>query len=208
MKQLLLSLLFITAICNGQAKKELFFDVDSIPITKGEFLKRTDHTVNVGGTIEKNGILINKLFIRKKIDTLSSEQYDKLKNYLKNASSDVSKNIIVINYYSGLDKVNPNEKSSWNIYNKSYLKKLNKTGNITPYWIYKHDENLSYHHADAINWLRDTSGFIEKTFFPFHFNLGSCVIILPNGNYYTYFGEYGPDEVYAGIEELKKNYAN
>jgi hypothetical protein len=190
MKRLLLSLLFTAAICNAQSKKEIFFDVDSILITKNEFLKRTDHTVNIGGTLEKNGIVINKLFTRKKIGTLSSEQYGKLKNHLKKNSSDVSdNNIIVINYYSGLDTVNPNEKSSWNIYNKSYLKKLNKTGNISQYWIYKYDENLNYHHADEINWLHDTSGFIEKTFFPFHFNAGSCVVILPNANYYIYFGE-------------------
>lgn len=208
MKLLLLSLLFATAISNGQSKKELFFDIDSIPITKNEFLKRTDHTVNIGGTTEKNGIIINKLFLRKQFGTLSSDQYKKLKNYLRQTSSEPSNNIIVLNYYSGLDTVNPNEKSSWNIYYKSYSKKLNKMGDITQYWIYKYDENLSYHHADEINWQRDTSGLIEQTFFSFHFNAGSCAVILPNGNYYTYFGEYGPDEVYTGIEELKKNYAN
>lgn len=212
MKKLLLLFLFTTLICQGQTKKELFFDIDSIPITKSEFLKRTDHTINVGGKTEDNNVILNKLFIRKKIDSLSLGKYSQLKNYLNltpSKNADLNDKIIVINYYSGLDKITHGEgKSQWNIYYKSYPKKLNKMGNIAQFWIYKYDDNLEHHHADRINWLYDKSGLIEKTFFPYHFNSGSCVVILPNGKYYSYFGEYGPDEVYAGIEELKKNYAN
>ncbi|MFD2603584.1 hypothetical protein [Flavobacterium suzhouense] len=209
MKQLLFYFFFAIITCNAQSKEELYFDIDSTAITKSEFLKRTDHTINVRGSVEKNGVTINKLFIRKKIDTLSSEKYIQLRKYLNLSASDFNHQIIVINYYSGLDTVLPNEgKYQWNIYSKSYPKKLKKMGNISQFWIYKYDDNLNYHHANEINWYHDKSGFIEKTFFPYHFNSGNCAVILPNGKYYTYFGEYGPDEVYAGINELKKNYAN
>ncbi|PZR19643.1 MAG: hypothetical protein DI539_13390 [Flavobacterium psychrophilum] len=209
MKQLLFYFFFVATTCNAQSKKELYFDTDSTAITKNEFIKRTDHAINVGGSVEKNGVVINKLFIRKKIDTLVPEKYIQLRKYLNMSGSNFDNQIIVINYYSGLDTVLPNEgRSQWNLYNKNYAKKLKKMGNISQFWIYKYDKNLSHHHADEINWHHDKSGLIEKTFFPYHFNFGSCAVILPNGKYYTYFGEYGYDEVFAGIDELKKNHAN
>lgn len=212
MKKLLLLFLLITSFCNGQSKKELFFDIDSTSITKTEFLKKTDHTINIGGKTENDNTIINKLFLRKKIAALSPEKYSLLKNYLRLPLSDTAEpnnKIIVINYYSGLDHANETEgKSHWNIYHRSYPKKLNKMGDIAQYWIYKYDKNLDHHHADEINWLYDKSALIEKIFFPYHFNSGSFAVILPNGQYYTYFGEYGSDQVFSAIEEMKKYHAN
>ena len=205
--KLLITLILIASGCWGQNKKELFFDEDSTAITKTEFIRRTDHTTNIGGVKENDNAIINKLFRREKIAVLSPEKYANLKKYVGLTTSDNAEpdnKIIVINYYSGLDSILPGEgKSTWNIYDRSYPKKLKKMGNIAQFWVYKYDTNLKHHHADEINWLYDKSALIEKTFFPYHFNSGSFAVILPTGKYYTYFGEYGTDEVYNALEEMK-----
>lgn len=205
--KLLKTFILVASCCWGQNKKELFFDEDSISITKTEFIRNTDHTTNIGSKIDDGNTIINKLYLREKIAVLSHEKYSNLKNYIQLAAAD--NKIIVINYYSGLDTITPNKgKSTWNIYYPGYLKKLKRMGNIAQFWFYKYDKNLKYHHADQINWLYDKSAFIEKTFFPYHFNSGSFAVILPNGKYYTYFGEYGSEEVCKAIEKMKKQYAN
>lgn len=205
MRQFILFLFFTSSIVSAQVKKEYFLDENSKHISKGEFYRRVNHEYNLDVVIKNDSIIINKLFQRKITDNLSNEKLTDLRNYLAEISGTaIDKNkTIIINYYSGLDGKEPaGSKSTWNIYYKKYTKTLQKLDNVQQFWVYKYDENLEHHHKDRINWLFDKSGLIEKTFFPYHFNVGSFTIISPNGKYQSYYGEYGYNHVFESLKEL------
>ena len=111
--------------------------------------------------------------------------------------------ITVIVYYPGKDDCNETEiNSTWSIFDKDYLKKLNKICDYNHFWVYKDDENLKYYHPEEVKWEKDNNQFIEKTFFEFHYPCFSAVIIDENGKFISYFGEFGKSTIWELTTEL------
>jgi len=204
--------LLVTTFSYGQ-KKEYFFDEDWKSISRDEFVKRTDYKINLPRVIESDTAVVGKLVLRNVYGTLTPENQIVLRDYLSEISgivSDTSK-IIIVNYYAGItDKHDLSfRKSKWNIYDKDYLKKLNEIGgSVHHYWIYNSDKDLVHHHSDRLKWIEDKSKLLQNLFFEFPFSYGSFAIIMPNGNYYVYHGEYGKQKVWESLTELLQKNAN
>lgn len=84
---------------------------------------------------------------------------------------------IVINYLTAFPKHTAGgpSKSTWNIYDRDYLKKLHKITPLSQLWIYSLEtENLNFHHYPKINWVKDSEGVLKTLFFP---------IEVPDGNF-------------------------
>ena len=50
-----------------------------------------------------------------------------------------------------------------------------------------------------LDWHKDPDGITEKLFFNYHYPCSSFVVISPNGNYLSYFGEFGKEYVWNAI---------
>lgn len=211
MKKISLFLFFATSILYSQKKKEYYFDENGHKISKDQFIKSIDHSKNIQYYTKNDTAFFAKIAIRKNYGTISPAQLDSIKKFLESESGikiDPSKRI-VINYYSGGEWEVPSKGlSSWNIYHRDYLKKLSKISPVQNFWIYKDDENLRYNYGEKLPWYHDKDSLIEKIFFPYFFRHGSFVIIDSEGNYYSYFGEYGKDTVWNGMKEFITKYGN
>ena len=112
-------------------------------------------------------------------------------------------------YNPGISKCNTSKKgiSSWNIYDRDYIRKLNKIHPSNHFWIYKpqSEESLKYHHSRRIDWIQDPNGIVEKMFFPNGpISCYGMVMISDNGTFISYHTEYGKQDVWKYTEELIK----
>jgi hypothetical protein len=120
------------------------------------------------------------------------------------SQNEIDDELIVIIYYPGKDRCNGMERySTWNIFDRDYLKKLNKISDVSHHWIYKDDENLKYYYQKKIGWKKDSNQLIEKMFFKYHYPCFSCVVINSKGNFIANYGEFGKQTVWEISEELK-----
>ncbi|RYE46162.1 MAG: hypothetical protein EOP48_21920 [Sphingobacteriales bacterium] len=211
-KILSLFLLTIWAGYSQDNKGQYFFDENWKPVTFEQFESKIDHRVNIAVYTQNDTAVIAKITIRTERGILEQSVLEKIQHNLEAISGrQIDKNkIIIINYYPGLDNYYPAGISKWGIYDKDYIKKVNKIAEVEQFWIYKHDKNLRYHHGKRLNWLHDKDAMIEKTFFPNHYNYGSFAIIDTDGSYYLFFGEYGKTQVWEELENIvqKKNLTN
>jgi hypothetical protein len=211
MKILLLQILLLSSVAFAQNKKEYYLDENWTQLSKKDFIKKIDHSINIAHNVENDTAIFRKLYVRKNYGMLSQLKADSIREYISELMGHPvdKQKVLVINYYSGLDQyIAPPAISRWNIYDRDYLKKLHKIANIEQLYVYKYPENLRYHNDKRINWHFDKEALIENTFFPYHFNYGSFVIIHPNNNYSLYYGEYGKDTVWEMVEEMVKKYGD
>lgn len=199
-------LLFNCAIIHGQEKIVKFYNVAHQEIDKKEFLEYQNSQQYRDIYFENDSSVVGLLVRIKNLGKLNQEQFKQLNHNLD--TNKKKEDFMVIIYYPGKDKCNGSErKSGWNVFNRDYLKNLNKIGSYSHYWIYKNDENLKYYYPKKINWTKDKNQFIEKTFFKYHFPCFSFVVIDNEGNYISKFGEFGKQEVWEISRELvNKNY--
>ena len=135
---------------------------------------------------------------------MNKNQLNELKDNLAIKDS-IDNKLIVIIYYPGKDNCNGMEEySTWNIFDKDYLKNLEKISDISHHWIYKDDENLKYYYKRKKGWKKDSKQFVEKMFFKYHYPCFSCVVIDSKGNFIANYGEFGKQTVWEISEELKK----
>jgi len=209
MKKFTLLLLCVSAFAFGQKKKEYYLDENFKVISKADFTKRVDHSVNLDHYTENDTAVFGKLVTRETYGKLDNKTIDNLRGYLARLASksiDTGK-IILIHYYSGLDhEYTPRSDFDWERYLEKYKKKYKKTADPEEYWIYKDKENLKSVLFPNAPWLHDSDRLVENTFFPYHFNYGSFVIIHPNGNFYSYFGEHGLKQILERLEEFSSKY--
>jgi len=203
----LTALLFV-AISFGQAKKEYYYDTDWRAISRNEFYTKSNDALNIQRKIENDTMIMGKLFTHRVYGKLPQDSLQMVHTYLSkiaNKKIDDSK-IIVLNYYPDHKPDNPKAPTSMPVYERQYLKKLHKIAPTSEQFrVYKHDDKLTDKNK---NWVTDTDALIEQTFFPYYFMYGSVAVIHPSGNYYIYYGEYGYDNVFEGLNELIKRYGN
>lgn len=203
MKYILIIFLFLSFKISAQKNKIIYVNEQKQEIDKLEFqkLKKTDEYWDI--YFQQDSLDIYLLVKRNTKGKISKNQLNQLKENL--SIKEITTNtIIVIIYYPGKDKCNATKKtSSWNIFDKNYLKKLNKISKISHHWVYKDSEDLKYFYKKKIDWKKDTNQFLEKLFFKYKFPCSSSVLIDANGNYITIYGEFGKQNVLQIAQELK-----
>lgn len=194
----------------SQTKSSVFYNEKNEKITKQEFNNSKNYTKNLDLYFENDTLKIGLLIKREKFGILKSNAFKRLKNYLSEISQvkiDSTKNI-VINYLTALPKKAENTKSrsTWNVLDKNYIKKLHKIADINQFWICSpKSDNLKYYHQNKINWIRDKSNLFSELFFPYEVRYGNYILIKPDGEFYYYLGEHSKYQI---LENSKKFFNN
>tara|TARA_R100000935_G_scaffold47857_1_gene72076 strand:+ start:638 stop:1303 length:666 start_codon:yes stop_codon:yes gene_type:complete len=199
-------ILIISTTIYSQKKSSVYYDENDNKLTEKEFFRNKEYSKNLDLYFENDSIQFGILVRRYQFGTLDKYTFEKLKSYLTQISEieiDSTKNI-VINYLSSLPekKYNTIPKSTWNILDTDYLKKLYKIAEIEHFWISSpRSDNLIYYHQDDINWLKDKEDFFKNVFFPYEIKYGNYILIKPDGSYYYYLGEYSKYEIWEKSEK-------
>lgn len=204
MKYLIIICILISSNLFSQGKKVTFLNEYNQEIDKNVFLKGKSSAEYLDLYFENDTSIQGLLVRRRQIGKLNENQFKDLKENLS-INDNRDDELIVIIYYPGKDRCNGMEEdSTWNIFDRSYLRKLKRIGNINHHWIYKDDDNLKYYYPKEIAWKKDSHQFIEKMFFKSHYPCFSCVVLDSKGNYIAYYGEFGKQIVWEIAKELKE----
>lgn len=190
----------------ASANGNKYFNHDDIEISAKEFVKIRNTYEYLVIPLEDDKHF--KLIERFEKDTLENplrvyEYFEKL------IGKELNKNqAVFIDYHPGLDECN----TSGNITldrNKDWNYKLNKV-------VKKYTQNQILHIAknnskilegqSETGYLYDKDELIEDYFFKHHYPCSSFVIILPDGRYYSWFGEYGytlPENIFKELHVKK-----
>lgn len=188
----------------SQEKKVVYLNEFNQEISENEF-KEGRSAKGILDLYFENDSLVKGLLVRKKsIGKLNENKFNKLKKSLS-IENKINDGLIVIIYYPGKDRCNDVKNySTWNIFDKDYLKRLKRISNVSHHWIYKNDENLNYYYQNKIGWKKDKNQLIEKMFFKYHYPCASCVVLDTEGNFITYYSEFGKQTVWKMAKELKR----
>lgn len=188
----------------SQKKIATYFDENLNEINESEFNALTIQPNYQYNTYELNEQVANIAYKRKTTGKLSLEEFDLLKQALK-FKGNLNNKLTVIIFIPSLDNCNKeNQNSTWNVFDRDYLKKLGNISDFNHFWIYKNDENLKYYYPKKNNWQFDNDQVIEKIFFKMHYPCFSFVVIDEYGNYISNFGEFGKQTVWEYSRELLK----
>lgn len=204
---LILGLLTISTFAQ---KKEIYLNDDLIEITQTDFKKTNEPYKFYNLRFELDTLIANVKVQRIRKGKVSIELVNSIKSELSTISGDSipKNNIIIINYYHGLDRCNSSGNKSFvrDKYER-FLKKLIKMENVSQFFMYKSSEGTK-EYGKQLNWIKDEFGTIEKTFFPLHYPCGSYVLIDTNGNYYVQKGEYNIERIIDLLKDKKATFAN
>ena len=198
----------ITISTFGQ-KKEMYLNDDLVEITQTDFKKADVPYKFYNLRFELDSLFANVKVQRIRKGKITNELLDSIKSELLTISGDSipKNNFIIINYYHGLDRCNSSgDKSYVRAKYKRFLKKINKTKNISQFFMYKSPEGTK-EYGKQLNWIKDEFGTIEKIFLPLHYPCGSYVLINSDGNYYVQKGEYNIERI-IDLLKNKKTIAN
>jgi len=196
-------ILFLFNLSIGQIKT-VYVNENLKLISEDEFNK-TDNNNDFLYNQYYSDTLIIKTKAKRKIkgnidDSLRIEIKNYINNIEKNDDKILENDIIVINYYPGLDYCN---KSAGNeiLINRfaSYTRRIKKIKNVKQFYFYK-DIGNTKKYGKKLVWFKDYYNLFEKIFFKIHYPCGSYVIIFPDNTFLSYFGEYNLDSIF---DELK-----
>ena len=211
MKTKLLTLILgLLTISIFSQKKEIYLNDDLMKITQTDFKKIDEPNIFYNLRFELDTLIANVKVQRIRKGKVSNELLDSIKSELSTISGDTipKNNLVVINYYHGLDRCNSSaDKSYARGKYKWFLKKLKKMKNVNQFFMYKSPEGTK-DYGKQLNWIEDEFGTIEKTFLPLHYPCGSYVLIDENGNYYVQKGEYSAERIIKLLKDKKTTFAN
>ncbi len=185
----------------GQEKRMIFYNENEEQITKQAFIEARDYRNNLDLYFENDTAIIGILITRRGFGHLNKKTFSNLKSYLTELSGmqiDSTENI-VINYLTAYPKKEDDtkSKSSWNVLDRNYPRKLHKIADIEQFWISSPKiDNLQYYYPNRINWIEDKNNFFERVFFPYIVKYGNYLLIKPNGHYYYHLGEHSKYRVW------------
>lgn len=203
----ILSLSLLSTIVFAQNKKTYFLKEDLTQTSEKAFWKDKDAP----------GLLHLKYYAdtadfyvkvtREHTGILSKDSLNLLKKDLEQsagASIDPG-NMIVIDFYPGKDACNSGgttDRAVMKKYHDEYLKKLHSLAPISQFYIYGQKEGVERY--DCIGtWNPDLNSRVKYNFFPLDYPCGSVVVIRPDGQFKSYFGEYSKDQVWDFVKQLK-----
>ncbi|AOW09611.1 hypothetical protein [Flavobacterium gilvum] len=204
---LFIFILFNT-FCDAQDLPEngIYFDQNENKISKKEFLiiaQKNNLMIAKNDSLEKYRLLPKDRTERGKINNLE-EIILKIEERT-NSQIDRTKPLVAI-FYPGKDPYNSSGTATRQSYKEWFTtleKKIFKISKTKPIYLYRRNEGLEKFDG-IIKWYKDPENIIEKTFFRFHYPCYSYVIVSPNGNYISFFGEFSKDMLWTHLKELKK----
>lgn len=202
MKKILFPILLSIAVCFSAQKKQVYYGEDMKEITKTQFFIQRNYSKNIDLYFEDNDQFNNILVTRKNYGKLSDIEFKELQMSLSDEKTD--KNLLVV-YYPGKDHYNSIYKDTeWNLLSKSQVKEINKADDYKAFWVYKDYDGLQCYFPDRVNWQPDNGSVVEKLFFKNHYPFFSFAVVDKQGNYISYFSEFGKDRVLKLLKELNK----
>lgn len=205
MKKLWLSLLIMMGSFYTKAQSLRYFGSDNNEISKEKF----DETLETGKFLRMPGDSINhtKLILREEKGKLADYAAFKkaIESQTRKKLSEISPTVFI--YYPGKDPCNtsgaatPTSKRAWHEELQKGVWKLCET---KPLYITKNINDMDSTGSSVLPWINDPEHIVEKTFFKQHYPCGSFVVIAPNGDYLSHFGEYAKDSVWKAVKQIKK----
>lgn len=185
-------------------KRMRYFDENNLEISKSKFkkIRLTNKFLDIKG----DSINHKKLIVREESGKINNRPL--LKSLLEketNQKLDPNKPIVII-YYPGKDKCNSSgsaTKESTKKWYEQLEKGISQIAGIKPIYIYKSFEGLNSRN-DTSKWYKDPNETIERLFFKHHYPCSSFVVISKDGNYISYFGEFGMEYVWTVTQFLNK----
>ena len=206
--KLVLLILFLMLSLQSKAQKIRYFDSDNNKISKEKYFRKLNNYESYFDILKNDSTKI--LVLRENQGKLK-----KIKQLLLTVKAniyqplDVSKNTLIY-YYPGKDLCNSTGSATKKSYKKWYSKlekKIKRKDSLNIIKIYK--DNYGLNAKNNVNeWDLDPFQIIEKSFFKYHYSCGSFVIVGPNGNYVSFFGEYGHNQVIEALKKLKEAQRN
>ena len=209
MKKILLTFITGILICSCSAiktgkDKTRYFDENNIEITKSKFnlIRSTSKLLDIPG----DSINHRKLTLREKRGKINDRKsLELLLEKATNLELDSNKPIVII-YYPGKDRCNSSGTTDTE-WIKSWFGQLedglNLFAEIQPLYIFK-DNNGLEKYSGILNWKKDPEKTIERLFFEYHYPCRSFVVISKNGDYISYFGEFGKEYVWEATQIMNK----
>lgn len=210
MKNLIIIFLCLLAINSSLAQEIVpddqfkYFDVKGFEITKAKFedKRKTNKYLDIQGESANH----KKLIERVETGQLNNvKSLYKLIGYTTGNELDETKPLVII-YYPGPDLCNSAGSASVELKSTWFRELENGVFKIAaskPVYIYK-DEKGVEKYKDSMTWYKDPEGTIERLFFKYHYPCSSFTVIGKDGNYISYFGEFGKDNVWAAAKILAK----
>ena len=204
MKKLFCTLIIITTFIIGiaQTKKDLFFDSEYNQITEEAFEAQLESRafLEIPGKSDNERQLVARENHGKIVNVAII--YDLLD---KNIVEDINRTKpVVIIYYPGKDENNSggaNDKLSLRQRRNQLWKGLDEIAGIKPIYLYKDNDGLKKYRK-IITWYPDPESFFENNFFNHHYPGYSFVVISPEGEYISYFGEFPKEFVWEATQQL------
>ncbi len=179
-----------------------YFDVNNEEISQSEFeeFRATNRFLDISGDSTHH----KKLTERERWGTINDRK--SLEVYLEKATGrelDSEKPIVIV-YYPGKDPCNSSGSS-----NKERIQNwfgqleegLKQVADIEPIYLYKSKEGLEKYDG-ILTWVDDPEGAIERLFFPYHYPCMSFVVISKQGDFASYFGEFGQSIVWKKTQQI------
>lgn len=183
-----------------------YFDENNKEISPKEFESRRE----TNAVLDIPGDSIHHRKLTNRLETGEVSDRKKLMEMLKSSVADGEgidwEKPLVIIYYPGQDLCNSSDSSNKSDRKKWYQeleKKITKIAKTKPIYIYKEPNGLEKYEG-ILKWDKDPEGIIEKVFFKHHYPCGSFVIINEKGQYASYFGEYGKENVWGILKSLSE----
>ncbi|MBL86594.1 MAG: hypothetical protein CMO82_08050 [Winogradskyella sp.] len=209
MKKVLITFIIGILICSCSATKTgkdktRYFDENNVEISKSKFnrIRSTNKLLDIPG----DSINHKKLTLREKRGKINDRKsLELMLEKATNLELDSDKPIVII-YYPGKDRCNSSGTTD-----KEWIKSwygqledgLNQVAEIKPLYIFKDNEGLEKYDG-ILNWHKDPEKTIERLFFEHHYPCSSFVAISKNGDYISYFGEFGKEYVWEATQIMNK----
>ena len=181
-----------------------YFDENNVEISKSKFhlIRSTNKLLYMSGDSanhkkltlrEKRGKITNRALLESLLEKETNQELDSTKP-------------IVIIYYPGKDRCNSSgsaTKESRKIWFGQLEDGINQVAQTKPIYIYKYNDGLEKYDG-VLTWHKDPEGTVERLFFEYHYPCSSFVVISKNGNYISYFGEFGKEYVWEATQIMNK----
>ena len=184
--------------------KTRYFDKNNVEVSKFKFnqIRSTNKLLDVQG----DSINHRKLTSREKRGKINDRKsLELLLEKATNLELDSTKPIVII-YYPGKDPCNSSgsaTKESRKIWFGQLEDGINQVAQTKPVYIYKDNDGLKKYDG-ILTWHKDPNGTIERLFFEYHYPCSSFVVISKNGDYISYFGEFGKEYVWEATQIMNK----
>ncbi|PQV48916.1 hypothetical protein CLV33_104122 [Jejuia pallidilutea] len=216
MKKVLLTFIIEILIfsCSGTKigkNKTRYFDENNVEISKSQFnrIRSTNKLLGIPG----DSINHKKLTLREKRGKINNRKsLELLLEKATNLELDSLKPIVII-FHPGKDKNNSGAFKNYksNSYNIERIRQwygqledgINQVAQTKPIYIYKDSSGLEKYDG-ILTWYKDPEKTIEKLFFKHHYPGSSFVVISKNGDYISYFGEFGKEYVWEATQIMNK----